>query len=377
MNKKLVLDILEKLIGINTSNPPGNERMAAQYLYELFESEQIQTQIQELGNNRANLIATYGDGDPEIVFCGHLDVVPVTEDWNYPPFQLTKEGGRLYGRGTSDMKSAVAAMSAVLIELARKKAKLKGRLTLVFVADEEAGNLGMMHFFKQERTPSFAVIGEPTELEVAIAHRGVLRDYVDIVDQPYHAALSNRESNAMESSAKAILSVFHLNDTLKQYQHEILPPPSIAVTMVKGYENDNIVPGHVRLMTDFRILPAMSLEECRRLEEEALADVPGCTLKKHFFLPGGEIQSDNEYVKICCQIGAQIRNCEQHPVAFDATCEQCLMTRHKIPTIICGPGSLKQAHTVDEYIEEEQIYLAEMYYLRIAETFLMGDDASV
>lgn len=374
MDKGLVFQILENLIAIDTSNPPGNEKAAAEYLYNLFSAEGICAWIQDLGENRANLTASYGSGGPEIIFCGHLDVVPASEDWKYPPFQMTKEGDRLYGRGTADMKGGIAAMSAVLLKLAREKVKLSGTLTLVFVADEECGNLGMRHFLKEKRNAAFAVIGEPTGLQTAIAHRGVLRDYIDIAAAPYHAALPLQRHNAMQDAAKAISAIFQMNEVLQQYQHEVLPAPGIAVTMIEGYEKDNIVPGHVRLLTDFRILPGMCYKECRRLEEQALEGVENCRLTKHFFMPGGEIDGRHEFVKKCCGIGERILGEPQNPAAFGASCEQFFLIEHGIPTVICGPGSLEQAHTSEEYVEEKQIRLAEKYYYQIAMEFLKGGE---
>lgn len=370
MEKELVFNILENLIAVNTTNPPGNEKAAAEYLYRLFEMEGIRAHIQDLGGNRANLTASYGQGEPEIIFCGHLDVVPAAEDWLLPPFQMTRVGELLYGRGAADMKGGVAAMSAVLLKLARDRVKLSGTLTLVFVADEECGNLGMRNFLKEKCNAAFAVIGEPTGLQVAVAHRGVLRDYVDIMAAPYHAALPSQHNNAMQNAAKAINAIFGMNETLAQYTHAFLPAPGIAVTQVEGYEKDNIVPGHVRILTDFRILPGMTYEECRRLEEQALEGIGNCRLSKHFFMPGGETDAEHEFVKRCCRIGEQVLGGRQEPVAFDASCEQCFLVEQGIPTIICGPGSLRQAHTSEEYVEEGQIRLAEKYYHGIAMEFL-------
>ncbi|WP_285824085.1 M20 family metallopeptidase [Schaedlerella arabinosiphila] len=375
MDRETVFKILEKLIAINTANPPGNEKAAAEYLYELFCEEKISARIQDLGNNRANLTASYGNGEPEIIFCGHLDVVPAAEDWQFPPFQMTKKGERLYGRGTADMKGGVAAMCAVLLQLSRENIRLSGTLTLVLVADEECGNLGMRHFLREKGKAAFAVIGEPTELQVAVAHRGVLRDYVDIAAAPYHAALPLQQHNAMQDAAKAINAIFRMNEALVQYRHVLLPPPGIAVTMVEGYEKDNIVPGHVRLLTDFRVLPGMGYEECRRLEEQALEGIENCSLSKHFFMPGGEMDSGHALVKKCCEIGERVLGEPQSPAAFDASCEQCFLVGHGIPAVICGPGSLKQAHTSEEYVEEEQIRLAVKYYYQIAMEFLKGEES--
>ncbi len=212
MDKKLIFEIFKELVEIDTTNPPGNEKRAAEYLYNLFDENGIKAEIQDLGNGNANLIASYGEKTPEIIFCGHLDVVPVSNDWNYPPFCLTKVGERLYGRGSSDMKAGIAAMSATIIELAKSKASLNGKLTLVFVADEEGANLGMKHFLEKPQDALFAVIGEPTELQVAVSHRGVLRDYIDVLAQPYHAALPAKQCNALQNAAETIMSFFQLNE---------------------------------------------------------------------------------------------------------------------------------------------------------------------
>lgn len=374
MSKELVFEILEELIKIDTTNPPGNEKNAVGYLRLLFSKyEGIHVEVQDLGNNRANLTAAYGEEEPELIFCGHLDVVPAAEGWTVPPFQPIWKENRIYGRGASDMKGGVAAMSAALIRLAKEKVKLRGRVTLVFVADEEFCNLGIHHFLQEKRKTCFAVIGEPTELHVATAHRGVLRDYINITAPSYHAALPERTNNAVNHAAEAVLSVFHLNEKLKAYTHEILPPPSIAVTKIEGYENDNIVPGNVRILTDFRILPGMGFKECREIEKQALNGIEKYTIEKHFFMSGGEISSQHKYVKKCCEIGERILQREQKPIAFDASCEQCFLVEQGIPTLICGPGSLEQAHVADEYVEKEQIQLAEQYYLKIAEEILMGD----
>lgn len=377
MNRKLAIQILEELIQIDTTNPPGNEKKAAEYLQSLFRSHHILAEIQDLGGGRANLVASYGGEGPEVILCGHLDVVPANGDWTHPPFQMTGDGGRLYGRGTADMKGAVAAMSAVLITLAQHAVPMCGKVTLALVADEECSNLGMIRFLKDQRDVRLAVIGEPTDLQVAVAHRGVLRDYIDVTAPPYHAALPERKNNAMQSAAEVMLAIFQLNETLRTYRHEILPAPSIAVTMVEGYENDNIVPGHVRLLTDFRILPGMTFEECRKLEEDAIAGIGEQRITKHFFMSGGETDWHSVEVKRCCEIGASLLHRQQEPVAFDASCEQCFLVSRGIPTVICGPGSLKQAHSIDEYVEMEQIELAEQYYLDIVKAFLIGDENHV
>lgn len=373
MADNLVFEILEKLVRTDTSNPPGNEKAAAEYLCRLFLENHLSAWIQDVGNGRANVIASYGDGGPEILLCGHLDVVPAAGGWSMPAFELTEKNGKLYGRGTADMKGGVAAMCAALLNVARRKIPLRGKVTLVFVADEECGNLGMRHFLGSEQKAVFAVIGEPTELQVAVAHRGALRDYIDIIGYPQHAALPSEASNAVRNSAKAVDSIFRLNDTLKSYKHPLLPSPSIAVTMINGYEKDNVIPERVRIMTDFRILPGMGLEESRKLEEKALEGCGEYEITEHFYMKGGETDPSCKYVQRCCKVGEKVLKREQKPIAFGASCEQCFLVEKGIPTIICGPGSLDQAHTIDEYVEKDQIRLAEQYYIAMIMDILGGE----
>ena len=106
-------EILENLIRIDTTNPPGNEAKAAEYIGELLEREGFQIEFQEVGNGRKNVVATIGEGlKEERILTGHMDVVPAGGEWSKQPFAMTRENGRIYGRGSCDMKGAIAAMMA-------------------------------------------------------------------------------------------------------------------------------------------------------------------------------------------------------------------------------------------------------------------------
>ena len=131
------VDILAKLIEFQTVSPPGNEAPAAEFLAGLLQSRGFCVQVQQLGNNRANMIAWIGEEGPELMLNGHLDVVPAAGEWTFPPFSMTRKEGRLYGRGSADMKGGVAAMCEAAIRFASKGGPRRGRLKLLFVADEE------------------------------------------------------------------------------------------------------------------------------------------------------------------------------------------------------------------------------------------------
>ena len=136
------LDLLKHLISINTVNPPGQELAAAEYLRLFLEPYGFKCHVQEVEEGRANLVAEYGEEGTELIFNGHLDVVPVTDNWATDPFTMVEKNEKIYARGSADMKGGVAAMCVAAITAAEQGLVRKGRLKLVFVADEECSNLG-------------------------------------------------------------------------------------------------------------------------------------------------------------------------------------------------------------------------------------------
>ena len=365
---QLTMEIFCKLMEQDTVNPPGNEMRGAMYLKEVFDRENIPCEIQDLGNNRANFIAQIGSGKPVLEFGGHLDVVPCVGEWHYEKIGATEEGPLLYGRGACDMKSGVAAACATVISLHREKVPLHGTIRLTFVADEEYANLGMHAFLKNHSSADFTVLGEPTLLHTAVAHRGVARFYIDLHGRACHAALRNQEMTAVSCAARAIMAIEKMNQELLSISHPVLPSPSVVVTQVEGYEKDNVVPGKVRLLTDFRILPGMTEEMARGLLIRALdeAGITHYTLEKRFFMLGGEVPTSHPFVNRCCEIVSSVRGSEEKPCAFDASCEQCFLVEAGSVAVILGPGSLEQAHTVDEFVEKQQLLDATRIYRKIA-----------
>ena len=129
----------------------------------ILQTAGFRCEVQDLGGNRANLIAVLGGGDgPELMLTGHLDVVPAMGAWDSSPFSMAEKDGRLYGRGTSDMKGGIAAMCEAAMGCAARKETMKGSLKLLFVADEECSNLGTLSYLKTHGGSGYAIIGEPT-----------------------------------------------------------------------------------------------------------------------------------------------------------------------------------------------------------------------
>lgn len=370
------INILEKLISINTTNPPGNELSLAQIIGEILNRYNINYTIHDLGENRGNLIASIGNGNgPSLMFNGHLDVVPAIGNWKSDPFICNFREGRIYGRGTADMKGGLAAMISAAIYLKEHIGRAKGKLILLFVADEENANLGIKSYLKKNSdTCDYAIIGEPTNLKVAIAHRGVAREYILITGKSRHSALPELEQDSITRTELAIHVIKELNNKLKKITHPVLPSPSIAITQIEGYEKDNVVPGAVKLLLDFRILPGMTYEDVVSILKKELSSVLNgyFSISPHFFMPGGEVSVDNSFANLCLQESNKVLQQSNRLYAFDASCEQCFLTNQGVQAIILGPGSLSEAHTVDEFSTKEEIQKAEELYVSIINKVLLS-----
>ena len=368
INDALTLEIFEALMAQDTINPPGNEKRGALCLKEIFDREGIPCEVQDLGDNRANFIASFGEGDKILEYSGHLDVVPCVGDWQHTAIGTTEEGELIYGRGACDMKGGVAAMCSAAISMFRDKTPLNGQIRLTFVADEEDANLGMHAFLDSHKAATYTILGEPTDLHVAIAHRGVGRYYIDLLGHACHAALRSTEETAVAKAARAVMAIEDLNKQLESMTHDVLPSPSIVVTMVQGYEKDNVVPGKVRLLVDFRVLPGMTEPQTRKLVQDALDahGIVGFELTEHFFMPGGEVAQAHPFVSACVEQAEKLNERKEAPQAFGASCEQCFLVEAGSATVIIGPGSLDQAHTVDEFVEKAQLLRAAKLYREIA-----------
>ena len=368
INDALTLEIFEALMAQNTINPPGNEKRGALCIKEIFDREGIPCEVQDLGDNRANFIASFGEGDKILEYSGHLDVVPCVGNWQHTAIGTTEEGDLIYGRGACDMKGGVAAMCSAAISMFRDKTPLNGQIRLTFVADEEDANLGMHAFLDSHKAATYTILGEPTDLHVAIAHRGVGRYYIDLLGHACHAALRSTEETAVAKVARAMMAIEDLNKQLESMTHDVLPSPSIVVTMVQGYEKDNVVPGKVRLLVDFRVLPGMTEPQTRKLVQDALDahGIVGYELTKHFFMPGGEVAQAHPFVSACVEQAEKLNERKEAPQAFGASCEQCFLVEAGSATVIIGPGSLDQAHTVDEFVEKAQLLRAAKLYREIA-----------
>ncbi|MDG5778886.1 M20 family metallopeptidase [Haloarculaceae archaeon H-GB2-1] len=384
IDTETVVDELRELVGRPSVNPPGDEAELMDYLVERFESSSIpyQVQTQEVKPGRSNVIARAGDpARGSLLLTGHVDVVPADgNEWQSDPFELHRDGDRLVGRGTADMKGSVAAqISAAEAYLAA--ADSPGEVVLAFVVDEESTGDGTKELVAEGYVDSddvdAAILGEPTDLQLGLAHFGSVRYTVTVHGRRSHAARPERGVNAIEGLQQVLDGIGALDAEVRGADHEYLDRQSVKPTMLDGGVGGNVIPDEASVVVDWRFHPGPQnqTEFERRLRDSfGSVTVSGTEVDVDIdlwqFTRGAEVDADE----------AVVRAVEQSARDLDYTCAPIgcnygadtphLIYGGNIPTVLFGPGSIDDAHSIDESIRESDLVAAAEIYARTLERFL-------
>lgn len=372
-----VAQLLSALVEVDTTNPPGNERALAQLVAQMMTPFGYSCDVVDCGEGRASLVASrrFGSGF-KYVMNGHLDVVPATGSWSSDPFRAQIRDGRLYARGAADMKGGVAAMILAAQHLAMNPQDLHGEVVLNLVADEELYNRGTLSTKPCWEDADLVVIGEPTQLQIHVAHKGTVRFHLKVKGHSCHSSMPEIGVNAVSMMALAIQQLEAYGRTLVTRKYPLMKPPTLTVTGIAGGEKDNIVPGLCTATLDRRIIPGEtgdSVEaEIRAVLDAIARENPEFVyeLDRYICLEAGYIAQDHPCVR---QAETVYRACFAEPAivkSFPATCEQAIFSRSGVPAMVFGPGSIDQAHIVDEYVELEQLERAAVFYESFARSLL-------
>ncbi|MBN2753142.1 MAG: acetylornithine deacetylase [Rhodospirillaceae bacterium] len=329
---------------------------------------------------KGNLFVTIGPADvPGIVLSGHTDVVPVDgQDWVTDPFTVTEKDGRLYGRGCADMKSFLAVAMAYVPRFAA--ATLKKPLHLAFSHDEEVGCIGVRSLIEDMAhlpvLPEMCIIGEPTLMHPMLAHKGKINVRVRVKGFECHSSLAPTGVNAIEYAAELISYLKALArrkgqegpfDTMFDIAHT-----TVHTGLISGGTALNIVPQDCCFDFEIRAIPGddrmAMLDEIKafvaaELEPQMKAEHPACGFSWEILssVPGSDTDPNDPSVHMVSQLsGAN----SYGKVAF-GTEAGLFQTRWNLPTVICGPGDIDQAHKPDEYIEISQIHACEAFIGRL------------
>lgn len=361
--------ILGDLVSYPTVSADGNLELVA-YAADHLSSAGARLSItpDETGT-KANLFATLGpEGDGGIILSGHTDVVPVEgQDWSNDPFRVIERDGLLFGRGTCDMKGFVAACLAMTPDFAQ--ANLKRPLHFAFTYDEEIGCFGARELMKQIAAmgirPSAAIIGEPTGMHVVEGHKGCYEYTTEFTGLEGHGSAPDRGVSAIEYAVRYAARLLELREALKERAdpaNRFEPPwPTLQIGRINGGVARNIIAGQCALEWEMRPIRHSEAEFIKRemksfVEQSllpAMRDVhPDAGIITHVIgeVEGLAIETDSEARDLAFALTGQN---EAGLVPFGT--EAGLFQSAGISAVICGPGSIEQAHKPDEFIAIEQL----------------------
>lgn len=360
-----VTEICQQLIRIPSVNPPGNEETIARYVAGRLSAAGLQVEIVPHAPGRASVLGRLkGTGKaPGVLFSAHLDTVgPGAEPWSHDPFSGDLAGGKLWGRGASDMKSGLAAMIASAGALARLGARLRGDLVLAFTAGEEVDCLGAMALAqRQDLGPVQAVVvAEPTSNELVIAEKGALWLELTTYGRAAHGSMPHLGRNAVMMMV-ALLS--ELDRMPVAYdEHPLLGGFTRSINTVAGGLKTNVVPDRCTATVDLRTVPGQShvalLGAVQGLIDRLAAGDPGfqATVSVVTDRPPLCTEPDNPVVGLFARTIEAVTG--RRPVPAGAryfSDAVAFVPALKAPLIICGPGRADLCHQPDEHVETERL----------------------
>lgn len=328
--------------------------------------------------NKANLFVTIGpDIAGGIVLSGHSDVVPVAgQVWQSDPFTLTRRDGRLYGRGSADMKGFIANALALLPEMAA--AKLKRPIHLAISHDEEISCLGVKSLIEDVcenlPRPAMVLIGEPTSMAIANAHKGAFGWDVSITGKAAHSSQTQLGANAIFAAARIIRLIEEKAEEYKcsSYDEAFEPPYStVSVGQIAGGSARNIVPNRCIFAWDLRCLPDFDVDVLRQevasfIDRQVLPDLrrtfaeAEITMEECHFVPALKAEKDGAAEALLRRLTGL-----NHSIAVSYATEGGWFQDAGFSTVICGPGAIQQAHQADEYIEISQVEACDVLLRKI------------
>jgi succinyl-diaminopimelate desuccinylase len=385
IKKKELVDLTIRLVQTPTENPPGNEKVAAQFLKPLLSKMGFKTKTVLSPKGRWNLVAEkrWGRGGRTLIFNGHLDVVPAGDpsQWRYPPFQGKLHKGRIYGRGASDMKSGITSFIHALSAIDRSKIHLhQGAVILHLVSDEESHGHQGMGFLTQEGgiQGDAVLVGEPTDLHSVIAHKGALWLRISTFGKSAHSAKPHWGVNAIEKMMKL---GDRLNSIPLEKEHPLLGQPTLSIGTIRGGTKINIVPDRCEIEVDRRMLPGEKKEEVFAEVKQILDSLQSqdpffqYRVEEIDFAEPSEVNPEEEIVKIGVEAVQEVMGKKLLLEAFSGfTDSRFYINQCHIPTLIFGPGETNQIHTTDESVEVEALVHAAHIYGLILINYLSKKD---
>jgi len=374
--KPRVLEILKRLIAFDTVSSESNMALI-NYVRDLLATKGIESLIvKDETGGKANLFASIGPREqPGILLSGHTDVVPVAgQAWTLPPFQATEKDGRIYGRGSCDMKGFIALAVDAMLNAADMT--LTRPLQLALSYDEEIGCVGVRRLLDvlhlAPLRPFLCIIGEPTLMQFALGHKGKSSFRTFCHGQEAHSSLAPLAANAIHLASDFIAALRDSQKHIAQWGTQDadydIPYSTLHVGRIDGGKALNIVPNLCTLDFEFRNLasddPTVLLDELRERAEaivreaKLVSNVAAIEIELLNEYPGLDVHPSVEAVRLLHNFAEPGTG---HIKVSFGTEGGLFANRLNVPVVVCGPGSIEQAHKPDEFIDISQLVAGQRF----------------
>jgi acetylornithine deacetylase len=377
--------MIERLIAFNTVSRDSNLGLI-EWVRDYLQGFGAKTRLtHDASGKKANLFATLGDSKkPGLVLSGHTDVVPVDgQNWDTDPFAATERDGRLYARGSADMKGFIGIILAQAPKFiaALNDNRLEAPLHYALSYDEEVGCLGVRGLIadleEQGIRPAGCVVGEPTSMQPIIAHKGTHRFRCAVHGREAHSSYVTHGVNAIEYAARLVVFIRQLADRLAQLEQRdygfTVPYSTLSTGLIQGGIAANVVPKDCVFQFDMRTLPQAKpdalYQEIHRYAEVLAAEMRGIDASAGIDLQwvsqtvGLAAAESDAIVQWAMQLS---RNPTVGKVSYGT--EAGLFQKMGVPTVICGPGDIAEAHRPNEFVALDQLAQCETFMDRILES---------
>jgi acetylornithine deacetylase len=366
ISKEETLALLSAMISINSENPMLVPRQKAKMKSPLFTGKYMQemglvVEYQDLGNNRMNTIGIWKGkgGGKSIMLNGHLDTVGV-EGMTIDPLDPVLKDGKVFGRGSQDMKGGVAAMVMAVKTLIDAGVRLKGDVMITCVADEEYGSIGTEAIVKKYSADG-GIVTEPTDEEITIAHKGFVWSKIKVEGKAAHGSRHEDGIDAIIKMGKVLAQLDKLeNEILSQRQHPLLGRGSVHASLIRGGTELSVYPAFCELELERRILPGETLETSRQEISDIMAKLTSADsdfrgrFETWFERVPLEVDPEEAIVKSISRSFEKINQKSPQYQGISFWTDAAILADAGIPTVIFGPKG-KGLHSAEEYVELDSV----------------------
>ncbi len=368
------IEFLRSLVRVPSVNPPGDVRDAIEICRRILEAEGFSVQIAQSDPIKPNLLAEYGSArSPVLCYNAHVDVVPTGEvsAWTYPPFGAELINGRVYGRGAGDDKASVTAQVMAGVALARAGVKLRGRLVITAVADEEVGGPAGTDLLLSggHVRPDFVIVGEQTRNQICVGEKGAAGTLITVHGRAAHGALPWEGANAIEAMGLIVVAIQReLWPLLESRTHPFFHHSSGSINTIEGGVKENVVADYCRVTVDRRLVPgedpADAVAEINTIAQGAVAGMSGISVEVTALREGrAAIVSDASSPLVQGMLTAnRYLGLSDELTGFSMATDGRFFAEAGYPTIIYGPGDPSLAHVPDEWVGVDEVLAATRAY---------------